>query len=384
MPDGGTLTIAAENASLDEGHVRPHPEAAPGPHVLITVADTGAGIPPDLIDKVFDPFFTTKEHGKGTGLGLSTALGIVKAHGGLINVSSEVGKGTRFAIHLPASLAAEATPARQERRELPAGCGELILVVDDEPLIRETARTALEGHGYRVLTAIDGGEGLAAYRQHREEIRAVLLDLMMPGPDGAAIMEALHQLNSQVRILAMSGLRATERVAEVLAAGRHGFLQKPFTDEDMLAALAEALRPEIALPGTSANAQEVSWETTPDPFVVPADQPGPRNAGRRKVQTITAAPIKITPTTTAQVRCLELRYFPGVGGVCSAFSCSRSCRWDRSCSWLMSSPYSWCPSVAPVSGMATAGHAGPPKLLSFSYFARSLVPVTSAAAGATP
>src|SRR5581483_8091558 len=157
--------------------------ARPGPHVMIAVTDTGTGIPPEVIDKIFYPFFTTKEQGKGTGLGLSTVLGIVRSHGGFLNVYSEPGKGSRFAVYLPALERNSATPVPEDRTDLPRGQGELILVIDDEEPILLMARATLETYGYRTMTASRGAEGIELYRKSGD-VRAVVLDMMMPGLDG--------------------------------------------------------------------------------------------------------------------------------------------------------------------------------------------------------
>jgi two-component system, cell cycle sensor histidine kinase and response regulator CckA len=245
MPDGGTLTIASENVELDEAAARAHPDARPGPHVRITVEDPGPGIPDEVLDRVFDPFFTTKEPGKGTGLGLATALGIVKSHGGFIQVWSEVGRGSRFEVYLPAHVAPVET-VEPAPGEAPDGNGELILVVDDEPFILQTVRATLERHGYRVVTAADGREALQAHERHRAGIDAVLLDMMMPGMDGLDVLAALRERDPGLRVIASSGLRLQDRVNEAASAGARRFLPKPYTDEQLLSALAGVLRSVIS------------------------------------------------------------------------------------------------------------------------------------------
>ncbi|MGH8752081.1 MAG: AAA family ATPase, partial [Burkholderiales bacterium] len=207
MPNGGVLKIGAENLMLDESYARMHADARPGPYVVITVADSGSGIAPELQERIFEPFFTTKEIGRGTGLGLSTAVGIVKGHGGFFTVYSEPGKGSKFKVYLPA-LQSSAAREAEEKRELPAGNGELILVIDDEGAIREVTKTTLEAHGYQVLTAGDGTEALALYAKRNDAIKVVLTDLMMPYMDGAATVRALEKMNPQVKIILSSGMPA--------------------------------------------------------------------------------------------------------------------------------------------------------------------------------
>lgn len=242
MPTGGTLTIRACNSLLNEDLARTHPNAKPGAYVLIEVGDSGVGISADVFDKVFDPFFTTKGPGKGTGLGLSTALGIVRGHDGFINVWSEVGRGSRFAVYLPAIVDEAAGPPENRRINQLRGHGELVLLVDDEPLILETARVALRDGGYRVIAAADGRNAIELYQRHLGEIRVVLLDMMMPGMDGEATMLSLEDLDPNVRIIASSGLRVAGRVSEAISGGRMAFLPKPYTDEQLLATLATVLK----------------------------------------------------------------------------------------------------------------------------------------------
>jgi PAS domain S-box-containing protein len=241
MPNGGRIQIEAQNAVIDENYAQMQPEAKPGPYVVVTIADTGVGIPPALLDKVFEPFFTTKEIGKGTGLGLSTVLGIVKSHGGFLNVYSEVGKGTRFKVHLPAADPAHTQPAKEEEIDLPKGHGELILVADDEFAIREIIRVTLEANHYKVLTASDGTEAVAHYAQRGPEVKAVMVDIMMPYMDGPATVRALQKMNPEVRCLAVSGLMENDKVAEMSENGKISFLAKPFTTEQLLLSLRELL-----------------------------------------------------------------------------------------------------------------------------------------------
>lgn len=236
MPGGGKLAIKAGNVHIDDNYARMNLEAKPGQFVLITIADSGMGISPNIINRIFEPFFTTKEHGKGTGLGLSTALGIVKGHGGFINVYSEPGRGTQFKIYLPAAETPFTVQA-DSSVSLPVGRGELILVVDDEIAIREITKGTLEAYGYRALTAADGTEAVALYAQHKDEIKVVLTDLMMPYMDGRVTIRALQKLNPNVKIIASSGLAENSRAIE----GVKSFLPKPYTAERLLNTLAEVI-----------------------------------------------------------------------------------------------------------------------------------------------
>ncbi len=241
MPRGGTLTLAAENLVLDEAYTRLHPELRPGPHVVVQVGDTGLGIPPELLDKVFDPFFTTKEPGQGTGLGLSTALGIVKNHEGFIQIQSRLGYGTQFRVYLPA-LANQAPGQTEIRpRNLPRGQGETVLLVDDEEAVRDVAQRMLEKHGYRVLPALDGADGLMTYMRHQKAIQAVVTDMLMPIMDGATLIRAIRRQAPELPMVAMSGLPAQEAEARHPTANVQAFLPKPFTTEQLLATLRQVL-----------------------------------------------------------------------------------------------------------------------------------------------
>jgi PAS domain S-box-containing protein len=241
MPHGGKLVVRSENLHLDENYARMHLEAKPGRFVAIAVSDTGSGIAPEIINKIFDPFFTTKEPGKGTGLGLSTVLGIVKGHGGFVNVYSEVGKGTQFKIHLPAIESKARQQTELAQLDIPVGHGEWILVVDDEAAIREITKGTLESFGYYALTASDGTEAVAQFAQHRDKIRVVLTDMMMPYMDGPATIRALQKIAPGVRIIATSGLAANGKVAQAASAGVTKFLSKPYTADKLLKAIAEII-----------------------------------------------------------------------------------------------------------------------------------------------
>jgi len=241
MPHGGTLTIAARNVLLDENYARMHIDAGPGPYILLTVVDTGTGMPSDILERIFDPFFTTKSVGEGTGLGLSTAMTLVKSHGGFINVYSEEKKGTQFSIYFPSAEAEEKTSAEGQEDQLPAGEGETILVVDDEENIRLITQATLEKYGYAVVTANDGTDGLAQYAQHRDRISLVISDMAMPYMDGPAMIRALKRLDPDARIIAMSGLLNTEQIAELEALGVEAFLSKPFTADKLLSTISDVL-----------------------------------------------------------------------------------------------------------------------------------------------
>lgn len=232
MPEGGTLSITAENLMIDEPYARMHLDATVGPYVVVTIADTGMGIPEDILHRIFDPFFTTKEIGKGTGLGLSAVLGIVKSHGGFVDVKSEVNQGSQFKVYLSACQS-QVIP-EEGGLDVLAGQQELILVVDDEAIICETTQATLEVYNYQVLTAHDGVEAIALFAEHKHQVHAILLDLMMPAIDGFATIPLIRRLSPDVPIIAMSGLNSAETIAQIQKLGCQGFLSKPFSTHDLL------------------------------------------------------------------------------------------------------------------------------------------------------
>jgi PAS domain S-box-containing protein len=241
MPGGGTLTISAENMTLDENYSRMQPDAKPGTYVCIVITDTGTGIPADIRERIFEPFFTTKEIGMGTGLGLSTTLAIVKSHEGFIKLSSKSGKGTTFRIYLPATGTDSGGAAASGVVDLPMGHGELILVIDDEAAIREITKETLEAYGYKTLTASDGAEGVSVFVENKKNIKAVITDMMMPVMDGKTAIIALKRINPDVKIIAASGLNVRGEITFPSDLNVQAFLRKPYTAEKLLRALAEVL-----------------------------------------------------------------------------------------------------------------------------------------------
>ncbi|HXJ55244.1 MAG TPA: PAS domain S-box protein [Verrucomicrobiae bacterium] len=241
MPEGGTLTVTAENFTLDSDIQHNGNMILPGYFVLVKVTDTGTGISPEVLDKIFDPFFTTKEPGKGTGLGLSTVLGIVKSHGGFVQVQTELNKGTTFLVHLPAQEGAQMLPVDAEPREMPVGHGELLLAVDDESAVLTMTKETLEAFGYRVLTARDGAEAIALFTAHRNDIRTVLTDMLMPHMDGPSTIRVLKKLDPSVKVIAASGLMDSEKVKDATGLEKIAFLMKPYTAEKLLTTVHRVL-----------------------------------------------------------------------------------------------------------------------------------------------
>lgn len=242
MPDGGVLTIAVRNATADEVRAASALAKIDREYVAISVEDTGVGIPPEIHGRIFDPFFTTKEVGKGTGLGLSTTLRIVENHEGFIDLKSEPGKGTRFTIYIPAAPVAADTAAESNAvpYESKQGRGELILIVDDEANIRETAAAVLSSAGYRSITATDGVDAIAKFSNYRDEIILVITDIAMPGMDGIEMIKSLRNRVPHTRIIAISGM-LTESQRNLLQTMDVRLLEKPFTPQALFAAVEDAL-----------------------------------------------------------------------------------------------------------------------------------------------
>lgn len=250
MPRGGRLVFGAENVMLEENIIRSNPGARPGPHVRITVSDTGTGMPPELLSRIFDPFFTTKAAGKGTGLGLSMVASIIKGHGGILQVHSEVGEGTAFTIYLPAQPAATQVESPPDVAPPARGQGEMILIIDDDEGVREVSRAALAMHGFTAVVAADGQEGLLQYMKHRNQVKVVVTDMMMPGIQGSEVIAELQHLNPDIRVVAMSGITGELAALPVLP-GRLALLPKPMTAHQLVSAV-QSVMPVAAAPGTQA------------------------------------------------------------------------------------------------------------------------------------
>ncbi|MEL7242622.1 MAG: PAS domain S-box protein [Cyanobacteria bacterium J06643_5] len=242
MPKGGKLDISAENLLIDECYAQMNVYAKVGAYIVVTVADTGVGMHPEIQERIFEPFFTTKEIGKGTGLGLSTALGIVKKHGGFVKVYSKLNKGTIVKIYLPIRQAEETNIDDCDELEDLNGSGELILVVDDEAAIRKITKSSLEAYNYRVLTASNGIEALEIYARYQQEINLILLDMMMPEMDGETTIPMLQKINKEVKIIAISGLALNYHSVSYQNLCVKAFMSKPCTGKDLLHTIAKVSR----------------------------------------------------------------------------------------------------------------------------------------------
>ncbi|MBW2455966.1 MAG: response regulator [Deltaproteobacteria bacterium] len=238
MPQGGDLRVSAQNVSLDadEASLR---HLAPGDYVRIVVRDTGAGMDGATRARVFEPFFTTKGLGRGTGLGLASAYGIVKNHGGMIEVDSTLGQGATFTIHLPASKKPVAQP-EDSVTETEQG-HETVLLVDDQRAVLKSTALLLEDLGYQVHTALDGERALELFEAHEQEVALAILDLVMPGMSGSELFERLRTLSADLPILVSSGYSQDDRADDLLQKGNSSFIQKPFGIDDLSHKLRDML-----------------------------------------------------------------------------------------------------------------------------------------------
>ncbi|MFN8669997.1 MAG: PAS domain S-box protein [Gemmatimonadaceae bacterium] len=241
MPDGGRLTIETTNVNLDETYVIHHPDATAGPHLMISVSDSGSGMSREIQSHLFEPFFTTKPAGKGTGLGLSTVYGIVKQSGGTIWVYSEPGQGTTFKIYLPRAESPEETPAPPRPAMAHRGGRETILLSEDDPQVRTIVSAMLRRAGYHVIEASNGGEALLICEQHGGAIQLLLTDVVMPKMNGKQLADRLRTLRPELKVLFMSGYTENVVVHHGVVDSGIDFLQKPITAESLLPKVREVL-----------------------------------------------------------------------------------------------------------------------------------------------
>ena len=225
MPGGGDLYLQTENVILDSNYIKPF-AIDPGRYVKISVTDTGVVMEKNIQERIFEPFFTTKEMGRGAGMGLASAYGIIKKHGGIINVYSEKGEGTTFNIYLPVSDK-EVLEMEEKSHEILKGT-ETILLVDDEEITIEVGKMLLEELGYRVLIAQSGKDAIEVYRTHADEIDMVLLDMIMPDMGGGETFDKLQEMDQGVKVVLSSGYSVNGDAQQVLDRGCMGFIQKPF------------------------------------------------------------------------------------------------------------------------------------------------------------
>lgn len=241
MPNGGWLSINLKNIDVDATMITNIADAKAGKYLEIEVRDTGSGIPVDVQEKIFDPFFTTKEIGKGTGLGLSTVYTIVKHHHGFITFKSVRGEGTVFQIYFPASSMAHEPSGTMEQPDILPGNNEMILVVDDEPMIQMVCKDTFQFYNYEVVSAYNGAEGITKFIQNKTAFKVVLMDMMMPVMDGKTASAAIKKIDPTVKIIGMSGL-ITEPIGGRDLKLFDLFLQKPFTGRELMEAVQKILK----------------------------------------------------------------------------------------------------------------------------------------------
>jgi two-component system cell cycle sensor histidine kinase/response regulator CckA len=238
MPNGGALSIATANITLDANYVKPF-QLAPGRYVKLSVTDTGLGMDENIQKRIFEPFFTTKEMGRGTGLGLATVYGIIKNHGGFIEVNSRKGEGTTFNIYLPATEV-EVVEEKRADEKLVRG-SETVLFVDDEDLIIDVGEQILQRMGYTVFVARSGREALEIFSKKKDDIDMVILDMIMPDMSGGEAYDRLCEIHPDIKVLLSSGYSLRGQARNILARGCKGFIQKPFNMRELSHKLREVL-----------------------------------------------------------------------------------------------------------------------------------------------
>ncbi|MBU0993761.1 MAG: PAS domain S-box protein [Proteobacteria bacterium] len=246
MPDAGNLFLKTGNVTSDEMVNKPYtPKLCD--YILLRVQDTGLGMDQKTMDRIFDPFFTTKEMGRGTGLGLASVYGIVKGHGGYVDVESEKGRGATFNIYLPASDKAIESAIIPETDVVVQGKG-TILLIDDEEMVRTTGADILTILGYTVLTAESGRKAMEIYQKHKNRIDMIILDMIMPDMGGGMVFDQLRKINPEAAVLLSSGYSIDGKASDILNRGCNGFIQKPYTIEQLSQKIKEIIKKEEDLP----------------------------------------------------------------------------------------------------------------------------------------
>lgn len=235
----GIISFKTGRVKLDKISAQKYVDAVPGEYVVLDVGDTGVGMDSAVQKKIFEPFFSTKEQGKGTGLGLSMVYGFVRSHEGFIDVKSALGKGTLFRIFLPANASAETV--KKNKIKVPENGSELILVVDDEEIMRSFLKQALENHGYKVLLAKNGLEGLEIFRQNKDKIKLIILDMLMPKMSGSEALIKIRETDQDIKVIIASGYSDEDKLKAIKNMDIAGFIQKPFKLKDLLSQIRTIL-----------------------------------------------------------------------------------------------------------------------------------------------
>lgn len=241
MPDGGRLHVETCNVEFDEEFCRRNPQAQMGKHVLLAVTDSGNGMDAATLDRIFEPFFTTKGPSKGTGLGLATVYGVVKQHGGIVLVESEIGKGTCFRIYLPVTPESGVVERQPEVGSKMRGGTETILVAEDHEGLHELARETLTNLGYKVFVAADGEEAVQLFREHADTIQLALLDVVLPKLNGTEVQSRICEMNEAIPVLFATGYSPDAALTKKIHAGAYPVLQKPYTPRDLARYIRAAL-----------------------------------------------------------------------------------------------------------------------------------------------
>jgi len=241
MPEGGKLMISLSRAHVDTDYVEQNPEAVPGNYAVLTISDTGTGMSAEVREKIFEPFFTTKDKGKGTGLGLATVYGIVKQHGGHVQVYSEPGSGTTFRIYLPLVADEASTNPESPKTETRHGGSETIFVVDDDRFIRNLILDTLESFGYTLIGAASAEEALQVLQAWNEPVHLLLTDVIMPGMNGRELAEHVMALRPGIRVLYMSGYSGDVIAHRGLLDPDVEYMTKPLTPSRLLKKIREIL-----------------------------------------------------------------------------------------------------------------------------------------------